>query len=436
MGVYNVDQGARGGAYLTVRPVPVVVDEVKATPQTPNTAIQFSDTITVSARVTTQSSCCGPASGTVTFMIGPTGVAAPIGFPAGVTSQVVTASFPLTSGTLPSGGSYYTLYASFHSSNPNYADSTGYSAVTVEREAATVSYTGGYWFADTAKPAFAITIDQRDPASDADFIDYRTAPTWIRIDLFTPGASSPSITRFAQVANSADWSSTGLARAQATLATPLTDGVYEVVIGFVRSDVYSDPDSSPYLSAELLRFYIASAPGTSAFGAGAGYISPDSSSNVGARNGYFGFFMKSGKPPQIVAYAYRISMDVGGYVRDVDVEVTGTSVSSMTLKSSSQGGSLASGGSFSVRYLDALTGVDYVQFDFAGGIYQLYATDGASGDDTYALTLRRADATVFHTSSAVVDRSPIGSFASNAPLGGPISVRSRANVAFSRVIWT
>jgi hypothetical protein len=187
-----------------------------------------------------------------------------------------------------------------------------------------------------------------------------------------------------------------------TLSAPQPDGVYEVVAGIVAGSTSPAGNSSTYLASDLLRVYFTSAPSTSNFAAGAGFVNPDSTSNTGTRNGYFGFLVKTGKTPTgTVDYTYRVSMDVGGgNIRDVDVEVTSTSVASLNLHSDGGGGTVAATGKFSVRFLDAISGADYTAFDFVGGSYQLNATDGGSAADKYQIVLKRPDGTAFHSSSS------------------------------------
>ena len=239
---------------------------------------------------------------------------------------------------------------------------------------------------------------------------------WVRFDVLTPGAASERQTVYAQLGDAPNWSTTGLGIARVTLSGPLPDGVYEVVGGIVAGSTSPAGNSSTYLASDLLRVYLTSAPSTSNFGAGAGFVNPDSTSNTGTRNGYFGFFLKPGKTPTgTVAYTYRIAMDVGGgNIREVDVEVTSTSVASLNLHSGGGGGTVAATGKFSVRYLDAITGVDYAAFDFAGGSYQLNATDGGTAADKYQIVLKRPDGSAFHSSSSA--QQVIG--------GGAITVKS------------
>ena len=394
-------QGAGGKTSLVVRPVAVTVDQVTTAPESPNKSIQFGDTIRVSARVTLASACCGAAGGTVTFSTGTVVVTVPISLPAGTSSAVVSADYALSAAAVPGAG-IYTLTAAYQSSSVNYSSATGAASVTVLREAASTIFATPYYVSDGSSPTLALTVDQRDPAGDTLYIDYAVTSVWVRFDVFTPGAATPSRTAYAEVRDASSWSTTGLGTAQVRLSAPLPDGVYEVVAGIVASSTSPNGNSSTYLASDLLRVYITSAPNTSNFAAGAGFINPDSTSNTGTENGYFGLFLKPGKTPQgTIAYTYRVSMDVGGgSIRDVDVEVTGTSIASLNLHSVGGGGIVAAAGKFSVRYLDAVTGTDYSAFDFTGGSYQLNASDGGATGDKYLIVLTRPEGTAFHSSSS------------------------------------
>jgi outer membrane protein assembly factor BamB len=409
-------QAAAGKASLVVLPVGVTVDQVSAMAESPNTSIQFSDTVRVSARVTLASACCGAAGGSVTFSTGTVAVTVPISLPAGTSSAVVSADYPLSAAAVPGGAGAYTLSATYQSSSVNYAGAIGSVSLTVLREAASMTFGAPYYVADTTSPTLAVNVDQRDPAGDARYIDYAVTPVWIRFDVFTPGASSPRQTGYVRLSDAPNWSTTGLGMARVTLASSLPDGVYEVVAGIVAGSTSPAGNSSTYLASDLLRVYVTSAPSMSNFAAGAGFVNPDATSNTGTRNGYFGFFLKPGKTPTgTVAYTYRISMDVGGgNLREVDVEVTSTSVASLNLRSGGGGGTVAATGKFSVRYLDAITGVDYTAFDFTGGSYQLNATDGGAAGDKYQIVLKRPDGTAFHSSSS----------AQLLIVGGAITVKS------------
>lgn len=395
-------QGAGGKASLVVRPVAVTVDQVTAAPESPNTSIKFSDTIRVSARVTLASACCGPADGTVRFSIGTAGIVVPISFPAGTTSVTVSGDYPLNASAIPGGAGVYTLTALYQSSSFNYAQASATSSLTVLREAATMTFSAPYYNAAPAAPTLAVTVDQRNAVGDSQYIDYGVTPVWVRFDVYAPGVATPSQTLFGQMHDASNWNSTGLGTAQVAPAGPLANGVFEVVAGIVASNTSPLGNSSTYLASDLLRVYLTSAPITSNYGAGAGFINPDSTSNTGTRNGYFGFLLRPGKTPTgTVAYTYRISMDVGGgNIRDVDVEVTSTSVASLNLHTGGGGGTVAATGKFSVRYLDAITGANYTAFDFAGGSYQLNATDGGTAADKFQIVLKRPDGTAFHSSSS------------------------------------
>ena len=165
-------QGAAGKASLVVRPVSVTVDQVSAAAESPNTSIQFSDTVRVSARVTLGSTCCGAAGGTVTFSTGNVAVTVPVSLPAGTSLAVVSADYPLSAAALPGGAGAYTLSATYQSSSVNYAVATGSVSLTVLREAASMTFGAPYYVADSTRPTLAVNVDQRDPAGDAQYIDY------------------------------------------------------------------------------------------------------------------------------------------------------------------------------------------------------------------------------------------------------------------------
>jgi len=226
-------QGAAGKASLVVRPVSVNVDQVSAAAESPNTSIQFSDTVRVSARVTLGSTCCGAAGGTVTFSTGNVAVTVPVSLPAGTSSAVVSADYPLSAAALPGGAGAYTLSATYQSSSVNYAVATGSVSLTVLREAASMTFGAPYYVADSTRPTLAVNVDQRDPAGDAQYIDYAVTQVWVRFDVLTPGAASERQTVYAQLGDAPNWSTTGLGIARVTLSGPLPDGVYEVVGGIV-----------------------------------------------------------------------------------------------------------------------------------------------------------------------------------------------------------
>ena len=342
---------------------------------------------------------------------------ASVTFPAGVNSAIVSADYPLNSESTPGGAGVYPFVANFLSYSPNYASALSAStSLTVLREGATAAFTAPSYVSDRAFPALAVTVDQRDPGGDTQYIDYGVVATWARFDVYAPGKAVPQQTGYAQLKNAANWSTTGLGTAQLVLAKPLADGVYEVVAGIVANSTSAQGNSSTYLATDTARAYLTSAPSTGIFAAGAGYIATDSTSNIGSRRGQFGFFGKPGKTPTgVVAYTYRMRMDIGGgTLRDVDVEVTSTSITTLTLKSAGTGGTVLVRGAFAVRYLDAVTLADYTTFDFSGGTYELNSTDAGTSGDRYQLLLKRPDGTAFHSSSS--SQLPVA--------GGGITVKS------------
>jgi hypothetical protein len=58
-------------------------------------------------------------------------------------------------------------------------------------------------------------------------------------------------------------------------------------------------------------------------------------------------------------------------------------------------------GKFSVQFNDAMSGVQYTQFGFGNGTFQVSVTDGGSGgsNDKFGDVMRRGDGTIFHIGS-------------------------------------
>jgi len=105
--------------------------------------------------------------------------------------------------------------------------------------------------------------------------------------------------------------------------------------------------------------------------------------------------MKPGKTPiGNLVYSYRVRMDVGGgNLRDVDVWVTSTSITTLSGNSAT--------GQFAVEYVDALTGQRYTTFEFSGGTFKLSfvnATDNSPAK--FGLILKRPDGTLFHSTGS------------------------------------
>src|SRR5258708_13571180 len=84
----------------------------------------------------------------------------------------------------------------------------------------------------------------------------------------------------------------------------------------------------------------------------------------------------------------------GGSVRDVDVWVTSTDVTTLSGHSSA-----IATGHFSVRYVDAQTGQRYSAFEFTGGTFQLTPANATNkAPPRFGLVLARADGTAFPSS--------------------------------------
>src|SRR5207302_1655087 len=118
--------------------------------------------------------------------------------------------------------------------------------------------------------------------------------------------------------------------------------------------------------------------------------------NTADSHGYFSLQMKPGKPPLgSLVYSYRVRMDVGdGNVRDVDVWVTSTSITTLS--------GVAATGQFAVEYVDSLTGQRYTTFEFSSGTYKLNVANAAGNSPAkFGLVLKRPDGTVFHSTGSV-----------------------------------
>jgi hypothetical protein len=233
-------------------------------------------------------------------------------------------------------------------------------------------------------------VDQRTPASDPQFIDYAQTPVWTRFTVVGAGASSDF---WAQVTDASNWSTTGLGMATASLPV-LADGGYTVVAALVDGPSSTSPSSA--VSSDDTRTGLVSSPTKGGYLSGAGAIATDPSTNTGDRHGYFSLqMMKPGKSPTgNLVYSYRVRMDVGGgNLRDVDVWVTSTSITTLNGDSAT--------GQFVVEYVDALTGQRYTMFEFSGGTFNLNFVN-ATGNSLakFGLVLKRPDGTVFHSTGS------------------------------------
>ena len=282
-----------------------------------------------------------------------------------------------------------------------------------------LSYSGDNYVLDTATANVGVVVEQRDPATDSEYIDYSKSTVWVRFDVWNPlsyPSGTPMKTVFAQVQNAGDWSTTGHGAAQTSLGMMLTDGSYMVVANLVLGNGSIVGALDPYISGDQAIAILTSSPVTGSFVTGGGYINPDSTANTSNTHGNFGFtvkFNKSGTNLQGNAvYVYRMWMDVttgvtctgvgGPNCRYVDIVVKSNSLTALSVTpTSSTTGTAAVTGKFSVQYNDALTGQQYTQFGFGNGTFQINVTDGGSGGskDMSADAMRRSDGTIFHLSS-------------------------------------
>lgn len=284
------------------------------------------------------------------------------------------------------------IHASFPGSS-SYAASAASTQLTVVQPVMT-TYNGQFYVTDSTAPDLTIGVDQRTPASDPQFIDYAKNVVWARITVIGPASST---VLFAQVTDAASWSSTGLGVATTSLPA-LADGAYTVVAELVDGPSFVPPSSA--VASDDARAGFVSSPSKGAYVSGGGAIASDPSANTSDTHGYFSLQLKPGKAPAgNVVYVYRVRMDVGGgNVRDVDVWVTSTGITTLN-------GRMATG-QFSVQYVDAQTGQRYSALEFSGGTFTLtFANATGSSPAKFGLVLMRPDGTVFHSTGA--DPAPV-----------------------------
>jgi len=285
-------------------------------------------------------------------------------------------------GTYPTG-----IQASFAGSAAYAPSST--TAALVITQPVTTTYAGDFYVADTTAGHVTIRVDQRTPASDPQFIDYAQTPVWVHV--MVVGAAAPS-DFWVQVTDASDWSTTGLGVATASLPA-LADGGYTVVAALVDGRSSTSPSSA--VSSDDTRTGLVSSPTKGGYLSAGGAIAADPSTNTGDRHGYFSLQMKPGKPPVgNLVYIYRVRMDVGGgNLRDVDIWVTSTSLTTLNGNSAT--------GQFVVEYVDSLTGQRYTPFEFSGGTFRLsFANATGNSPAQFGLVLKRPDGTVFHSTGS------------------------------------
>ena len=272
------------------------------------------------------------------------------------------------------------VQASFAGAAP-YAASSASAALTVTQPVS-MSYTGDYFVTDSTGAHLAVTIDQRTPASDRQFLDYATTNASVR---FTVGSSVLVV----PVTDAPDWATSGLGVASVNIPA-LPDGAYTVVATIATNTVAGDD----------VRVGLVSSPTKGGYLSGGGAIAADPSANTSDPHGYFSLQMKPTSTVQgNLVYVYRVNMDVGnGSMRDVDIWVTSTDITSL----SGNGPSATATGHYGVEYVDTQTGARYTSFEFAGGVFKVTAVNATTKAPAgFALVLVRPDGTLFHATAPV-----------------------------------
>jgi hypothetical protein len=285
-------------------------------------------------------------------------------------------------------GSYPTGIRASFAGSPAYAPSSATAALVITQPVMT-AYTGEFYIPDTTAGHITVQVDQRTPASDQQFIDYANTAVWARFTVIGPASSADF---YAKVTDAPSWSTTGIGVATASLPA-LADGGYTVVAALVDGPSSTSPSS--VVSSDDTRTALVSSPTKGGYVSGGGAIATDPSTNTGDRHGYFSLQMKPGKlPVGNLVYSYRVRMDVGGgNLRDVDVWVTSTSITTLNGNSAT--------GQFVVEYIDALTGQRYTTFEFSGGTFKLSFVNATGNSPAkFGLILKRPDGTLFHSTGS------------------------------------
>jgi galactose oxidase-like protein len=304
----------------------------------------------------------------------------------GIASWAAASTIGLHAGLYPNG-----IQASFAGDQAHLA-SSGSAALAVS-QSGSIAYSGDLYIVDTSSVDLSVVVDQRSAASDPQFIDYSLQPVWVRFDVVGPGGLT---TIEGQVTDSADWASTGQGVASASVPA-MPDGAYTVIAQLVSP--YDAAAPSPFITADDIRVALTSSPVKAGFLSGAGAIAADPSATAGDMQGYFGLQLKPGRVIQgNLIYSYRTRMDVGsGAIRDVDVWITSNDVTSLV---GNQSVATATG-HFSVAFIDARSGARYSSFEFSGTFKVVVVDGGTKSSDTFAITFRRPDGTLFHASAPV-----------------------------------
>ncbi|HYU62652.1 MAG TPA: hypothetical protein VEN12_02625 [Verrucomicrobiae bacterium] len=274
------------------------------------------------------------------------------------------------------------IQASFAGDAIHLASMSGpYGSYLAIAQVGALTYTGDFYVADSIGPSISVAVNQRTPASDPQAIDFSPRPVWVRFDMTGP---SGTFAAEARVIDDMDWSTTGSGHASLLLPA-LPDGAYSV-----RAQI----ESNLFFVSEDTRVGVASAPTKGGFAAGAGAIAADPSANTADTRGYFSLELTPGRSiGGSMTYTYRTRMNVGGVVRDVDVVVNSTDVTTLNGGRSTP----TAIGHFSVAFADSSTGELYSSLGFAGGTFRLTAIDGGKQADLFGLALYKPDGSLFHT---------------------------------------
>jgi len=285
-------------------------------------------------------------------------------------------------------GSYPTGIQASFAGSAAYAPSSATAALVITQPV-TTAYTGEFYIADTTAGHITVQVDQRTPASDPQFIDYANTAVWARFAVIGPASSADL---YAKVTDAPSWSTTGLGVATASQPA-LADGGYTVVATLVDGPSITSPSSA--VSSDDSRAGLVSSPTKGGYMSGGGAIATDPSANTSDKHGYFSLQMKPGKQPVgNLVYIYRVRMDVGGgNLRDVDVWVNSTSITTLS------GGSAT--GQFAVEYVDAVTGQRYTALEFSGGTFKLNVVGATSKSPAkFGLVLKDPNSTLFHSTGS------------------------------------
>jgi hypothetical protein len=384
-----------GGTGIAAAPVSLDGPTVSAT--APNANIQFGDTVTISASA--RASDGQAPSGQITFTVN--GHALPA-VDVGPSAPVAAANVRLDQAVIPDGAGAYAVTAEFAPASSNYTAATRSTTFTVAAEGAVIRYRGGFLVSQGSVPTLAVSIDQRSPAGDSEFVDYSKVPVWVRFDVLGNGVSQ---SLFVRVANAANWSTSGLGSAQVTPAA-LPNGAYTVVAHLVAGSGDDLSAPSRFLAGDGVRVGATVSPGTGSYTSGAGYLATDPAANAGDTAGYFAFVgaTRSGQVQGSAVYSYRASLNENGEIRDVDVWMSSTSVTNF---GPARKGAAQVAGACTISYVDSLTGTVYASTPCNFRITDSEATGAAAAQ--FAITITAADGSVLHQ-------------ASGSPAGGAVRV--------------